>query len=149
MKHKDIGSFEFASTMEKLRSSPVDNAVASHIHQIAKRVQAARDLMGKQYKAEIIEKFAKRDEAGKIVNAPDGRFDVDDDKVLEFQKETDAFGEREIEIDWRPFDARTFSEIKVSAKELDLLGDLYSHEPVGPGLPHMGMDHQGNVHQLK
>ena len=37
-------------------------------------------------------------------------------------------------IAWRPLTPDTLSEIKVTAKELDLLGDLYTEEN-GPGVP--------------
>lgn len=136
MKYKDIKSFEFSQLAAKLANSPTINVRANHIRHIIKELNAAGDRISEEYKTDLIDVYAKKDEEGKIVRPegdPNG-FVPDDTKMEEFMKAQDAFGDREAEINWRPLTPDTLSDIKLTAKELDLLGELFTDDN-GPGVP--------------
>lgn len=140
IKYKDIKSFEFSQLAAKLANSPTINVRANHIRHIIKELNAAGDQISKEYKTDLIDVYAKKDEEGKIVRPegdPNG-FTPDETKMEEFLKAQETFGDREAEINWRPLTPDTLSDIKLTAKELDLLGDLFTDDN-GPGVPTLQM----------
>lgn len=149
VKFKTLNDYSFQSVISKIANLQTSTMNASKIRRITKLVQAASDQMREEFKKDVMELFAARDEAGKIVATKDKPFDVPDDKVEAFTAATDVFGEREATINWTPLDASTLGNAQVSAREIDLLGGLYSEEPVGPGLPAEAVDVLGNVHNLR
>ncbi len=148
-KYKDLNGFAVQSVITKLDNLHTTPNNASKIRRIIKLVREATAKMQAEYKKELMEKFAVRDEAGKIVEADGQPFTIADDKIEEFTKAQEDFGEREVELAWTPLDAQTIAGAQVSSKELDALGGLYSEVPVGPGLPAEALDGQGNVHNLR
>jgi hypothetical protein len=84
--------------------------------------------MGEGYKTEIMEKYAKRDENGKVMPSPDGNpnsFAFDESKQDEFVKAQEAYGSREVELAVTPFVLNDFKDIRISPKNLNALGKLY------------------------
>lgn len=140
MNYKDIKSFEFAQLIAKLSNTPTINVRANHIRHIVKELNKAGDQISEEYKKDILEVYATRDEKGEIVRPegdPNG-FTPDEAKQKEFLEAQEKFGERKAKINWRPLTPDTLTDIKLTAKELDLLGDLFTEEN-GPGVPHLQM----------
>ena len=138
MTYKQIGSFEFSQAMAKIENTPTTTIKASHIRQIAKRIKAGKDLIHESYKTDIMDKFGKKSEDGKtlIAEGQPGGFEMAEGKDEEFNKAFLEFEAREIEVDWRPLNPDTLSDIKLSAREIELLGPLFSEEN-GPGVPNL------------
>lgn len=136
MRYKDIKSFEFAQVMSKLSNTSTINVRANHIRHIVKELNKAGEQISEEYKSSIIEPYAKKDKSGALVKpkGEPGGFIPDEARQDEFLKAQEEFGERFAEINWRPMTPDTLSDIKLTAKELDLLGDLFTEEN-GPGLP--------------
>lgn len=132
----EIVGFEFSSVIQKLANSQTNNKAASHIRQVTKKLQEARDKISKEHRAEILEVYGKKDDNGLVImNNDTDEFTPVEGKEEELQKLIADFMKREVVIDWRPFDSSTLADIKISAKELGLLKDLYNDDPTGPGLP--------------
>jgi hypothetical protein len=92
-------------------------------------------------KSEFMEKFAQRDESGKIIlmKDQDGNeiprtWAPIEEKKTELDTLVDKFYQEEVELKCRPLRPATIADIKLSAFELELLGEIYQHEN-GPGLP--------------
>lgn len=138
MKYKDIKSFEFSQLAAKLANTATINARANHIRHIIKELNKAGEQISAEYKSDLIDVYAKKGEDGKVARPegdPNG-FTPDETKMDEFIKAQEEFGEREAEINWRPLTPETLSDIKLTAKELDLLGDLFTDDN-GPGIPQL------------
>lgn len=136
MTYKQVGSFEFSQAMAKIENTPTSTKSASHIRQISKRVKAGKDKIHDEYKSDIMDVFAVKGEDGKAKvseNQPGG-FEMVEGKDEEFNKAFQAFEAREVEVDWRPLTPDTLADIKLSAREIELLGPLFSDDN-GPGVP--------------
>lgn len=136
MKYKDLGNFEFSQTVAKIANTPTTAQKAKMIRDLVKLISDAKEAITKAFTTEIVEVFAKRDDKGQIVR-PEGEpngFDVDETKFEEFNKTQADFGEREHVFAWRPFTPSLISDVKMSAREIELLKDLFSDEE-GPGIP--------------
>jgi hypothetical protein len=135
MTYKSVMSFEFTNLVQKLVNTPTSNKNASHIHKIYKALDAAGTKIREEFKAEVLSKFALKDENGGIKTDEHGTYEPDPAQMEEYNKAMTEFEARECVIDWRPLTPDTLSDVKVTAKEIDLLGPLYS-EQNGPGVPH-------------
>lgn len=142
LKYSEISSFQFAQAMQKITSTPTHGQVASQIHKVAKHLNRAREQISKAYQTEIIEKFGKRDEQGKLIR-PEGEpngFEPMEDKQEEFMAAQEAFGQNTIELNCQPFTIQLLGDIKVSAHDLEALKDLYVGNRDGeekPALPNV------------
>ena len=139
LKSKNIGGFEFEQIIMKLRNVQTNNKAASHINQVIKKINDARLKLHEEYMEQVVGKFAKRTETGEIDRTGGqpgdaGHFNIPDEVMEDFKKAVDEFGEKDVEINWRPLTPSCFDDLKVSAKEIDLLGPLYT-EQEGPGVP--------------
>lgn len=139
MKYKDLSGFEFSNLMQRLSAHPTEGKHASHIRQITKRLNAIRSSMSDEYKKEVMEHFSLKDEKGEFLKpenpqGPQDMYQVDPAKMEDYQKAVEAFGEKEGVIDWRPFTPSTLKDFKISGREIELLGVLYTEED-GPGVP--------------
>lgn len=135
-KYQSISSFELAGVLQKIANTQTSNKNASHIRRVINEIKKAGDQIREEYKKDILEVYAQRDEKGEI-KRPEGDpngFDPIVEKEAEFLKAQEDFGGREIVIAWRPLNPDTLADVKLSAKELDLLGELYTDD-AGPGVP--------------
>lgn len=130
----------FRMLMSKLIQTPTDNVSACHIHKVYKEVEKHGDAYAKRFN-KFKEEFAQRGEDGKIVlgRDTDGIEQPDTWVVLEekrddLNKAMKELHDEEATINWRPLTPNTLKDIKLSAYEIDLLGELYTDEN-GPGLP--------------
>lgn len=128
LKYSEISRFQFAQAVQKISSTPVHGGKASHIHKVVKALGKAREQITKEYASEVIEVFAKRDEAGAIVR-PEGDpqgFSPVEEKEKEFLAAQEAFGERTVELKAEPFTPDFISDMKISAQDLDAMASLYT-----------------------
>src|SRR5882724_7195059 len=127
MKYVDISSFEFAQAVQKISQTPVDNKTACAIHRITKQLNVVREKISKDYQEKIVELFAKRDDKGEVVRPKDNPsgFDIDETKQEEFLKAQEAFGKTEAVLATKPFSPETLKDIKLSARELEVLKELF------------------------
>lgn len=86
----------------------------------------------------ILAKYAEKNEDGTVKrNEGDvNSFTLVEDKKEEWQKALEDFGKNEIEVtmEWRPLTPDALSDIRLSAAELELLGDFFTDQE-GPGVP--------------
>lgn len=81
----------------------------------------------------MVEKFAKRDEAGVKLPEdpanlnPEG-FNMDETKNEEFQKAKETFGKTEITLYCRPLTLDGVSDVQLSGNEMDALGLLLTEK---------------------
>lgn len=113
-------------------------AQAAQVRIIAKAVQTARDAMSEEYKTSVLANYFQKNEDGtmKTVEGSEEYIPVEG-KENEIAEANVKFGEKEIEIMLERGVGITpviLSDVKVSARELELLKDLYV-EQNGPGLP--------------
>lgn len=128
LKYNEISSFQFAQAMQKIASTPTHGAKASQIHKITKALSKVRDEIAKQYQAEIVDVYGKKDEAGKIVR-PDGEpngFEPIEEKQTEFLAAQEEFGKKTVDLPVQAFSLDTFADIKISAQDLEALKGLYA-----------------------
>lgn len=136
VKYNEVKSFEFAQVMGKVSNTPTSLQNAAQIRNLVKAVNDAGEMISKAYGEEILEKYAKRDEKGEIIR-PEGDpagFTPDETKLDEFMQAQEEFGNREADIHYRPLTPAILADVKLTARELDLLGTLFTEEN-GPGLP--------------
>lgn len=137
IKRKDISSFDLNNVITKLRNLQTSNKIASHFNHVYKEVVAAQKSVADDYLKEIMGKYGKKDEAGKLIvdkDNPKGIIAEETDDLPEFKKDIETFGETYITLDWGPIRPSHLLDAKMSAKELDSLKDLYVDED-GPGVP--------------
>lgn len=140
-KYKDLKSFDFGNLMAKLSNTPTVNARANHIRHVIKEYQRCEKEISDQFDEEIVKVFSLKNEDGTTkleeVGNPNS-FQIDPDKQDAFTEASKVFGDKEIAINYRPFTPDTLADIKLTAKELNILGDLFTEES-GPGIPHLQM----------
>lgn len=127
LKYSETMNFGFAQAMQKITNTPTHGNVASQIHRVAKQLTFARDKIQKEYQEKIVAVFGKKDDKGAIIR-PEGEpngFEPIEEKVEEFKKAQDEFGENTIELDCQPFTVQMLGDIKVSAQDLENLKGLY------------------------
>ena len=148
MKYKTISEEEFAIAMHKVCQTPVGNQAACAIRRVSKALNKARDLIAKEYTDEIVEKFGAKDANGKIIIPKGSMFTVDETKRDEFNKAQDEFGKKEVILECGPLTSTELSDIKLSGRDLEVMGELFSETPTGrsgpqalrgPGLPGMNV----------
>jgi hypothetical protein len=136
MKYKELMSFPFQMVMQKLSAAPTDGKTAYRINLVARAIKDIRVKISAEYKAELMEPFAKRDTEGKF-NEKD--FTVDDAKKDAFEKAQDAFEEREAELDCKTLTPHDIRDIKITPDELGALSGILDMAgfdgPDAPGVP--------------
>lgn len=140
IKYVDIKNFDFSNLIAKLSNTATTNNRANHIRHVLKEYNKCIDQISEEFKTEVADKFAVKDEAGKIVapeNDPNG-FSVIEGQEEAFQEACKEFGLKVCVINYRPLTPDTLADVKLTPKELNLLGDLYTEEN-GPGVPHLQM----------
>jgi Fe-S cluster assembly ATPase SufC len=133
LKVSDIMSFGFHQVMQKITSTPVHGAVASHIYSVTRQIEKVRAQIMKDYKKEISEAFAKRDADGKIIKAEnEAGFEVEEEKKLELIKAQKALNDKVMVLNCQPLSAQELNEVKLTASDIASLKSLFAgHIPVG------------------
>lgn len=141
-----MSSFEFASLVQKLASSPTSNKSACAIARVVRELEKAQKLISETYQKEVVEVFGKKGEDGKVIR-PEG--DPNGYEPLEMEMEKfdeklaaalEVFGKHEFEVNAKPLTPSVLADIKISAKEINMLKGLFTEDEAqatGPGVPHL------------
>jgi hypothetical protein len=123
LKYNQLSGMNFLQTVQKLVHERLAVQAAYNIKKIADDIQRARKQIGEQYRKELVDAFAKRDENGQVVwTSPDQTdFEVMDGKEEEFRKALTAFGEKVFVMDRTPISLHDLRNCLVSAAELTVL----------------------------
>lgn len=120
--------------MQKLSMTPTHNAKASHIRHVLKQVNAAKAKMSDEWK-DMGKKYGKHDDKGELIRAENhAGFELKEGVEKEFEDAVAVFDKTECEIKWRPLTPDTLADIKMTARDMEILGPLFSDEN-GPGVP--------------
>lgn len=88
---------------------------------IAREVRE-NDMMISTMRQEIIERYAKRDENGRvIVNSENGTVDVDEGKIPELNKELDSLFNREIELESNKIKLDDIKDLDLTVGQIEAL----------------------------
>lgn len=140
-----MSSFEFASMIQKIASSPTSNKNACAIARVVKELEKAQKLIADTYQTEVVEKFAQKGEDGKVLRPKDDPTDYIKLEMENFDEKLAAalevFGKHEFEVVAKPLTPSVLADIKISAKEINMLAGLFSEDEAqqnaGPGVPHL------------
>lgn len=141
LKYSEISSFAFAQAVQKISSTPTHGQKASLIHKVTKQLGFIRENISKEYQADIVQVYGKKDAEGKIIRPagePNG-FEPVEETQEAFEKAQEAFGDRTAELNVNPMTLELLSDMKVSAQDLEALRGLYAGNSDdaqnGPGVP--------------
>lgn len=88
---------------------------------IAREVRE-NDMMISTMRQEIIERYAKRDENGRvIVNSENGTVDVDEGKIPELNKELDSLFNKEIELESNKIKLDDIKDLDLTVGQIEAL----------------------------
>ena len=88
---------------------------------IAREVRE-NDMMISTMRQEIIERYAKRDENGRvIVNSENGTVDVDEEKIPELNKELDNLFNKEIELESNKIKLNDIKDLDLTVGQIEAL----------------------------
>ena len=137
-KHKDIMSFEFNQIMSKVANTPTKPQIAGQIRKVIQAVQVVRDTISGSYQEKVLGQYFQKNEDGtlKKVEGQDEYIPLEG-KEKEIEKANADFGEIEVEVvlsNVRPLSPASLADVKVSARELELLKGLFVDQD-GPGIP--------------
>lgn len=139
VKYSVLKSEQWGQLIGKLSHTPTAAAKAAHIKKLINAISVANDFIASDFKGTMLDKFAKKNEDGTLVT-PEGpdSYEIIEEKTAEFQEALKPFGEQlvEVRLEGRPLTPDTLSDVKMSAAEMELLGNLYC-EQNGPGVPHL------------
>lgn len=130
LKYVDISSFEFAQAIQKIAQTPLDNKTACAIRRVTKSLNKVRDEISAKYQSDIVEKFAKKDEAGQVIRPKENPagFDVAEGMEDEFVKAQEMFGKNEAVLETKAMTPELLKDIKLSARELEVLNNLFDDQ---------------------
>ena len=136
LKQKIFSSPGFAPTMRKLSMAPAPIELANRFRKINDEIASFLENSTKVFQAEIVEKFAKKDEKGEIVwlNGEKTNYDIADGKLEEFQKAMADWDVKEIKIERKPLKLHELGRFyfapdkQLSAAELRLLEGIFVDE---------------------
>lgn len=139
MKYKQLaGGEEFSMMLQKIGYTPTSNKNACHINRIMKALQTHQTALRDGYQSKLIPTYVEKGEDGKAKFDPKtGEMVILADKREEFTKAEAEFMETEVLLAVKPLTPSVLADIKLSARDIDLLGPLFSEEDEsrGPGVP--------------
>lgn len=116
MKLQDL--VKATKTLETLSNDKINVRLAYKIMKVLKETKNDVDFY-QEKGAEIIKKFAEKDDKGEIKLSPDGRDIVlQKDKIDDFNKEYTELNDTEVKIPEIKFEIEELEEVKLSALDL-------------------------------
>lgn len=129
--YKQLSNYQFQTAMQKIAATPTNNRAASRIRHVIKATQVLIEKMGENFKKDVLENYATKDEKGNVKYDTQGNPEIDTTKAEEFSKDQEEFGKREAFIDREALTSEDLQDTKLSASELLAIGDVFSDdEPV-------------------
>lgn len=137
LKYKSFGGTELDTVLTRIANILMPLQRADEVREILKGIQAGRDQMSKDYRENVLGKFAKKKEDGSFERPeydPHG-FIIADEHAEAARKANESFGEKEVEIEIPyKFHNALFGNEKFSPRERELL-DFVWETKKGPGVP--------------
>lgn len=124
----------FAQAMGKLMNIPLDQKTAYRLKRIRDGITSKIDTIRKEFREEVIEKYGKRGEDGKLVSNPmnPDAFEPDETKFQEFLDADKAFAEKTFKLDWYQIPGFRFDGQLFTANEMGALEGIIDWEQEAP-----------------
>ncbi len=133
--YKNLANQDMHNLLLKLNNTPITlNKNACAIHRVAGLLEKKLVEVREKFQSDILEKFALKDEKGNMKFNEQGMAEPDPTRVEEYNKAVKAFDGGEITLEVVPLKPSNLVDIKLTAKEIGLLGDFFT-EMDGPGVP--------------
>lgn len=108
----------FVSAMAKLLRHQCNPKLAYQIKKMWDAIDKERNKVQADFQV-MAEKFAKKDDNGKVIVTPEGNIDIPEDQMPAFKEAEKTFGDTEVLIDRFPLSWDNFGpDFKLSAAEL-------------------------------
>lgn len=140
MKRGNLSDERFKILIHKLIQTQTTQESAYHINKIFKEINRLGNEYSKAFN-EFKEKYGQKNEDGTFaLGRNDEGLEVPDSWVpqenlkADLDKAMKELNEEEVTVKYRPLTPAALKDMKISAYELELLGELYSPEN-GPGVP--------------
>ncbi len=131
LKYNQFMSFPFSQSVQKLTSQNFPAQVAYQVKCLADKMQKWRERISKEY-LQIVDAFATIDAEGKIVHPnPEDKngFDVAPDRMADYKKAEEAFGETEFTINVSQINLADLAKLEFTAAEMAQLEPLIRVPP--------------------
>lgn len=125
LSYRTISNFPFQSALQKLANAPLSGRQAYEVNIFSRAIKEAKQKIHDEYKKDLMDKYAVLDEAGKY--DPD-KFVVQPTKEDEFEKEQEAFSDREYSINRAKLPFSIIANLKVSANDIEQLAEIVEME---------------------
>jgi hypothetical protein len=106
--------------LTKLLNQDLDVRVSLPLRRVVKAVDAELEHFDAE-RMKLIEKFAQKDEAGKILTKDDQAVFGDEGVYVQFRTEFEKLADVEIEMDVKPIDLSKVEGVKMSPVELNTI----------------------------
>ena len=113
--------------LTKLLNTDLDVRVSLTLRRVVKAVDAELEHFDAE-RMKLIEKFATKDKAGKIVTKDDQAVFGDEGAYVQFRNEFEKLAGFEIEMDVKPIDLSKVEGVKMSPVELNTLDPFLVQE---------------------
>lgn len=116
IKYESVNSYQFNNTLRELSNAKIDIFTSARLAKFLKCMAEVQADIGKEFKKELMPKFAKRDEHNNF--NPD-TFEVKEGMEEEFRKAQEDFGKQEYSVSVNPL---TISDVKdINLKPIDII----------------------------
>ena len=140
MKYSQVSNYGFMQAVQRLAGLQLHAKAVYSLKKIVDDLNAKKKVIADEYDADILEKFATRDEKGVIIRSDDGGFTPKEELSDEFHKAQEAFGEREFTINREKLHLAMLGDARLSVNELNVIEPLFSDPEVIPA--------EGNVRSI-
>lgn len=134
--YEKVVSGEFTMAMQKLTSTPLETKTAYAIKKLADGLQSARNKIQNEFEKQILSKYAKKDEAGKMIQP----VEIVETMKADYEKDQTEFGKNVATIDRPKLSFAQLEGLKLSARDLSAIDELVSEN---------GLDEPAAVVSLK
>lgn len=136
--YPDIKGAEFQTLVAKLGRAPTQVARANRIKVFLDGIDKVWEDIHEEFKSQLLEKYATKDDTGKLVIDEAGNYKIPEENQAAFNEAYAEFQKKSVDVECLPLTADTLADIKLTGRDLQLLGDIYVNE-TGPGVPHIGL----------
>lgn len=140
MKYGEIMNETFNMAMGRIAGTPTVGEHACRIRRAMREMKKAQEKIRGEYATQIVEKFSKKGEDGKMIADPHPQsegFEPVEGTEGELIQAREAFGEQEVELDCYPLTLKNLQDVRVSATDLEALRGMFDDAPEGPGIPQL------------
>lgn len=98
--YKQASSPQFVQALVSLTKTPMNLKLAYQFKKVTDDVNKLKRTIAKEYEAELVAKYAKKDDQGQlVVNSAMEGIEVDEKYKEEFEKAEEDFGQKEVILD--------------------------------------------------